>query len=273
MGQITWQKSRKEYKCSKCGTSISKGDDYKRIIINFKKPRIVCDRCKIKRSELTDSEYLQWLYDLQDDCDCENDIDKDYLISELEGKKEELDDKLSNMPESLQDSSSSGMQLSERIESIDNAISTIEETDVSQIFQYLESTDSKYTEVNIEYYVQNLREFLNNNNFRIDIDEEEIRKDLYNEDWEYSETDAKNILVEKVISIFKNLYSDTSIDAVSLLDNDKTYIPKFILENVYKEPVLVQLIEIVLADKINEVEDNFNDEINEIIDAIMEIAE
>jgi phage gpG-like protein len=88
-----------------------------------------------KRSQLTQSNYLSQLYDLQDRIE---DITADSpeslesavseLIGEFESLRDETQESLDNMPESLQ-SSPTGELLQERIDCLDGVISELEDID------------------------------------------------------------------------------------------------------------------------------------------------
>ena len=85
------------------------------------------------RSQLTQSNFLSQFYDLQDGLNItlenlEDDIAN--LTSELETLRDECQDSLGNMPEQLQDTSDSGMLLTERIDNLDTAIDEIASIDI-----------------------------------------------------------------------------------------------------------------------------------------------
>ena len=93
-----------------------------------------------KRSQLTQSGFLSNLYDLQDglnnrftDIDAIED-DKQALIDELQQMQDECQDSLDNMPEHLQESSTSGELLTERIEALTEWIDELEgiDTDIDE---------------------------------------------------------------------------------------------------------------------------------------------
>lgn len=132
MAKCYTQKSRKEYVCSKCGRTIQCGEQYHRIVENFHKDRIRCNHCKPERSELTGSEYLQWLYDFQDHLDDRYDLEsedvKDEIYSEIENMKSDLEERLENIPEQLRDADA-GYTLQERIDSLDEALSSLDSLD------------------------------------------------------------------------------------------------------------------------------------------------
>jgi len=86
-----------------------------------------------KASQLTQSEFLGWAYDMQErSFDITVDGAEDTvteLINDIEEQRDELQEKLDNMPEHLQDTSSSGELLTERIGTLDNAIDTLHSID------------------------------------------------------------------------------------------------------------------------------------------------
>lgn len=89
-------------------------------------------KTKPKASQLTQSNYLSQLYDLQDrigevTAESPEDLESivDEIKSDLENLKDETQGSLDNMPESLQ-YSPTGELLQERIDSLDNAISEFE---------------------------------------------------------------------------------------------------------------------------------------------------
>lgn len=91
-----------------------------------------------KRSQLTRSGYLSQLYDLQDRLssirDSVSDADDlqgevDNIKSDIENLRDECQSSLDNMPEHLQESSSSGELLRERIDALENVSSELESID------------------------------------------------------------------------------------------------------------------------------------------------
>lgn len=136
MGKVTVvQKSRKEHKCSKCGATISVGQKYYRGELNFARPIIRCDKCKLEYWEVTTSGYqlsvgpivhkAGEIYEL-------NEIGLEELITDIETIRDECQENLDNMPESLQ-SSPVGELLQERINGLDEAISILENIDIDQL--------------------------------------------------------------------------------------------------------------------------------------------
>lgn len=148
MAMLTKQKAQKEYVCGICGKTISKGEIYKKINSSHV-PKIICDDCKISRSELTNSEYLCWLYELQD-CFRINMIDDvEELLGYFEEKRNELEIQMENMTEKSK-KTKKGILLQERI---DNLSSTIYE--MEQI-----SFDEEDSEEEIESQLEDARQLL-----------------------------------------------------------------------------------------------------------------
>ena len=163
MAKVKTQKSRKEYKCSKCGATINIGDTYHKIVEQFRQPRVRCAKCKPERSELTNSEYYSWLYDLQDHFeeryDLRSEDGKDEIYSELENMRDELQSRLDNMPEQLQ-YAPTGEMLQERIDCIDNAISELDNLDFPDKEDFNDENNTE--EENEQEYQDALDEFETN---------------------------------------------------------------------------------------------------------------
>lgn len=112
-----------------------------------------------RRSQLTMSSFLSQLYDLQDNfdqrfIDIDNiDADVQQLIDELQQMGDECQESLDNMPEHLQDTSDSGMMLTERIEAMDSWISDVESIDI-EIDEELskEEKDDRFEGIRQELY-------------------------------------------------------------------------------------------------------------------------
>jgi chromosome segregation ATPase len=110
-----------------------------------------------KRSQLTQSGFLSELYDLQDGIDDRfkdlktgEDFDTALqdLISEVEGLRDECQDSLDNMPEHLQDSSSSGELLRERVDALEQWVSELDGVDTD--------FDEELTEDELQDEIENL---------------------------------------------------------------------------------------------------------------------
>jgi chromosome segregation ATPase len=91
-----------------------------------------------KRSQLTRSNFLSQLYDLQDELpdivngyaadDLESAVDE--LVNRIEEMRDECQESLDNMPEQLQDSSDAGMMLTERIDAMESWIDELQSLDL-----------------------------------------------------------------------------------------------------------------------------------------------
>jgi len=128
MAKLTEHRARKEYECYKCKRKIQKGDKYKKIVEMYRKPKTICDDCNVPRSELTSSQYLGWIYDLQDNFVINSKDDVESLIEIIEEQKEELEERFENIPEQLQDGNA-GTILQDRIEILEDTISQLEQID------------------------------------------------------------------------------------------------------------------------------------------------
>lgn len=85
-----------------------------------------------KRSQLTQSSFLQSLYELQDNFSFDQDdpgSSRDELINEIENLRDECQSSLENMPEHLRETSDSGLMLQERIEALEAWVSDLEQVD------------------------------------------------------------------------------------------------------------------------------------------------
>lgn len=90
--------------------------------------------------DLTQSDFQRQIYTIEDMIDSLNSTDPDTIednvqniLSEIENLKSECEERLSNMPEHLQESSSSGQLLQERIDGLDSWFSDIENVDLSPL--------------------------------------------------------------------------------------------------------------------------------------------
>lgn len=129
MGKITRvNKSRKEYKCSKCGQVIPVGSEYLRGDLNFSKPIIRCTKCGLRSWEVTTSDYVRSVGEIVEDWQDTYGADEDgcqAIIDELNRIKDDLEERLDNMPEGLRDGDS-GQTLQERIDGLEDAINSLE---------------------------------------------------------------------------------------------------------------------------------------------------
>lgn len=123
------KKARKDY--PKAG--IKKGESYYWWKFRFG-PKVM-SKTPPKRSQLTQSDFLSQIYDIEDrisemtaDTDFETEIQE--IVSELENLRDECQEKLDNMPEQLQ-SCGSGEILQNRVDSLEEMISELESVDTS----------------------------------------------------------------------------------------------------------------------------------------------
>ena len=124
-------KSRKEYKCSKCGQIIPIGSSYLRGDLNFSKPIIRCTKCGLKPYEVTTSEYVRSVGAIVEDWRqlySPDEDGRDNIVDDLGAIRDELQDHFDNMPEGLQ-YGDTGQLLEERISYLDDAITELEEID------------------------------------------------------------------------------------------------------------------------------------------------
>jgi len=126
------KKSRKAYKDSFTGQEIPAGSSYYWWAFNFGPTYI--SLIPPKPQQLTGSEYERTIMNIEeqiDKLDVTNVVDElESIKSQLEDLKTEQEEKLENMPEQLQESSSSGQMLQERIDELDGWISNLEDIDV-----------------------------------------------------------------------------------------------------------------------------------------------
>lgn len=92
-----------------------------------------------RQSQLTQSNYMQTLYVIQENME-DTDVNdfteagelesfRDDIVTSLEELRDETQDSLDNMPEHLQDTSTAGQLLTERIEALESAIDELESLD------------------------------------------------------------------------------------------------------------------------------------------------
>jgi hypothetical protein len=97
--------------CSGCGAEIKAGDPYKWIKFRFGGRKVRCGTCKFKDSDLTQSEFLSQVYDLNDRITGLSDLDNlddlqaevEDLVEGYEALADECYEKKENMPEGLQE--------------------------------------------------------------------------------------------------------------------------------------------------------------------------
>lgn len=125
--------------CGKCGCVIQAGAPYVWWKFRYGGKRVRCGQaaCAPKPADLTQSEFLSTLYDIQETtfpADTIEDLEsaKDEVVSRLEELRDQQEEKRSNMPDSLQESDTGNM-LQERYDAIDSAISDIESVDITDL--------------------------------------------------------------------------------------------------------------------------------------------
>lgn len=129
------QKSRKEYKCSKCGKVIPVGSTYYKGEINFGPTIIRCSDCKLEAWEVTTSDWQlstgaiinRWEenYGLSESTPEE-------LRDEIESIMNDQQERLDNMPESLQEGDV-GQLIQERIYACEAAIDELDNVDIDNL--------------------------------------------------------------------------------------------------------------------------------------------
>lgn len=133
MPRVTFvKKARKDIP----GTGIKAGESYYWWKFRYGGKRY--SKTYPKQSELTQSSFLSQLYDLQDrlsdagSLSSQEELEsfRDDLVSDIESLKDECQSHLDNMPEHLQESSSSGELLNERISALEEWISELENVDI-----------------------------------------------------------------------------------------------------------------------------------------------
>jgi len=126
------KKARKDIK----GTDIKKGDSYYWWKFKFGQKQV--SKTQPKASQLTQSDFLGTIYDIQDrisELTTNDDLSSEVesIVSDLESLRDECEEKRSNMPEQLQDTGS-GEILQNRYDAIDEMIDELQsvETDVDE---------------------------------------------------------------------------------------------------------------------------------------------
>lgn len=129
------QKSRKEYKCSKCGKVIPVGSRYYKGEINFGPTIIRCSDCKIEAWEVTTSGWQlstgaiinRWEenYGLSDSTPEE-------LRDEIESIMDDQQERLDNMPEGCQEGDV-GQLIQERIDACEAAMDELDHIDIDSL--------------------------------------------------------------------------------------------------------------------------------------------
>lgn len=127
------KKARKTWR----GTGIKKGDEY--YWWKFAFGPVCRSKTPPRRAQLTRSDFLSQLYDIQDGMedrfiDPETfEEDRDGLVEELQGMQEECQERLDNMPPELQETAPSAVLLQERIENLEQWIDAIQSIDCDDV--------------------------------------------------------------------------------------------------------------------------------------------
>lgn len=129
------QKSRKEYKCNKCGKVIPVGSKYYKGEINFGLTIIRCSDCKLEAWEVTTSDWQlstgaiinRWEenYGLSDSTPEE-------LRDEIESIMDDQQERLDNMPEGCQEGDV-GQLIQERIDACEAAMDELDNIDIDSL--------------------------------------------------------------------------------------------------------------------------------------------
>lgn len=126
------KKSRKAYKCSKCGNTIEVGSQYYKGTINFGPTIVRCDKCKLEPWEVTTSSYQlnvgRIVHKWRNDCSSLESAAEE-ISDELNEILSEVQERFDAMPEPLQ-SSPNGELLQERINALEDAICELDDIDI-----------------------------------------------------------------------------------------------------------------------------------------------
>ena len=136
MGKITRiSKSRKEFTCSKCHSTIPVGSSYIRGTLNFHPDIIRCCDCGLKNYEVTTSDYVKRVGRIVEDWN-EDFMSSEYdsIADELQDISDDLTENYTNMPENLHESET-GQLLQERIDMLDEVIQNLRDIDEDTIKQ------------------------------------------------------------------------------------------------------------------------------------------
>ena len=107
MGKVNFiRSSRKQWKCQKCGADINKGDSYYRGEVNFGPVFIRCNKCKLQPWEVTTSDWTRSIGEIVNTWQDNYSLDDEgveQLYSAIEDVQSDVQDRLDNMPEGLQE--------------------------------------------------------------------------------------------------------------------------------------------------------------------------
>ena len=132
MGKVVFiKKSRKEYKCGKCGSVIPAGSPYYKGELFRMRPMVRCTSCKLKHYEVTTSDYITAVGKIVEEWQEYYGIGED-TIGEIVDALYEIhntcEENYDNIPDQLQEGAAA-MLLQERMEELDGAISDLESID------------------------------------------------------------------------------------------------------------------------------------------------
>lgn len=156
MARITYvKKSRKENKCSDCGKVIPVGSAYQWISFNYGGTTVRCNTCGFKPYETTANEYVREVgrinYDFANDIGSASTIEdleelKSALVTELEGIRDEQEEKRENLPEQFQDAGP-GEIITERYDNLEGVIGSLEDIDFDLEEELTEDLDEMLDKV------------------------------------------------------------------------------------------------------------------------------
>lgn len=136
MGKVNFiRSSRKQWKCDKCGSDINKGDSYYRGEVNFGPVFIRCNKCKLQSWEVTTSDWTRSIGEIVNTWQDNYSLDDEgveELYSAIEDVQSDVQDRLDNMPEGLQEGDI-GQLLQERIEMCESAMYDLENIDFDEL--------------------------------------------------------------------------------------------------------------------------------------------
>lgn len=164
MAVFSIHQAHKEYKCSKCGAIIAPGEMVYRVTGPNINPRELCDKCRPLRSRPVTSEYLEWLYNLQDHLEEKYNLripkSKYEIYKELWRQKESLDSDYSVLPKRVQ-KSEIGQLMYQRIENVSYAIFCVISLDYPEPedFKDSEHPEEDY-ETALQEYIEDLRDII-----------------------------------------------------------------------------------------------------------------
>lgn len=181
------EKSRKEVTCSKCGKVLPIGSPYLKATPYHRRPIIRCVDCGLSSWETSTSDFVLTCGDLQENFAKEYDLTDESCIDDirsvLEEQRDNAQDSLDNIPESLQ-YGPTGEMLQERIDMLESVISELDAIDFEEIRDEVRNDfddEDDYDDEDAD-------------------DEDDEEDDDYDDDDEGDYTDALSAAVEERIS-------------------------------------------------------------------------